>query len=210
MKKPNKYIYAKDSHWPKVLRDLLAEKKDVVQETKRWYQSFRNSAYGYLAGSLMLVFAILWLVVQLAESSMEVGNFIWGLGIMYLLWRGARYCWRNYTEQRELRDIWYKRWYTLITPVEQWDQYIYPFLDADKWGYVDEKGTFLIQPKFQVVREFRNGKAIVQYQGRNVLLDRTGHMRTILDKDFEQVRKEVYEDLWVFEYKTEKEEAFIE
>lgn len=43
-----------------------------------------------------------------------------------------------------------------------------------KFGYVDEQGTITIEPRFQGAQPFREGRAIVDVNGRYALIDRNG------------------------------------
>ena len=42
--------------------------------------------------------------------------------------------------------------------------------DNGKWGYVDEKGNWIIEPKFDEAQDFYHGEAVVLYEGKYRIL----------------------------------------
>jgi hypothetical protein len=45
----------------------------------------------------------------------------------------------------------------------------------NKWGYLHQDGSFLVEPKFEaVLLGFRNGVAVVQYDGANRKINTKG------------------------------------
>jgi len=49
-------------------------------------------------------------------------------------------------------------------------------LPGGKWGFIDRKGTFLIQPQFSYAKSFKSGKAYVEIREKAFLLLRDGSL----------------------------------
>ena len=58
-------------------------------------------------------------------------------------------------------------------------------VNGRNWGYIDKTGEFVIQPKFEFCRNFSEGRAAVQMNGKWGFIDRDD--RLIVESVFEQV-----------------------
>lgn len=53
---------------------------------------------------------------------------------------------------------------------------LYPAQKGDKWGYIDKKGRFVIEPQFDSIDVFSEGFAAVAVDGKIGFIDKTGNM----------------------------------
>jgi uncharacterized protein YdeI (BOF family) len=53
---------------------------------------------------------------------------------------------------------------------------LFPILKGSRWGYIDNKGKVVIEPKFEEARQFVDGLAIVRQDGRFGFIDKSGQI----------------------------------
>jgi hypothetical protein len=54
------------------------------------------------------------------------------------------------------------------------DSVFYPVLISGEWGYINNTGSIVIEPQFQIANPFSEGLAAVRYQWRWMYIDETG------------------------------------
>lgn len=59
--------------------------------------------------------------------------------------------------------------------------------DNKKWGYIDERGIFIIPPQFDKAKEFYNGRARVKLKDKWGMIDKNGHI--VIPIEFAQLEE---------------------